>query len=455
MPHLYLTLNVCARLAACVAFTLLVGGCATSWPYSDAVQSANKQEIFRVLRAEGNKQKDKDSLFEQCIYWSLKASPEKAAVYLETARDLARDGANMYAHIDAIIGYAHDYPKLIGQLRNIGFDLNARNSSGTSIAFYTAIHGNPEVIRVLAQNGANLDIQNNNKVTPLGQAVFLWATGGRTSGPDRTAAMRQGEAIAKALLSAGAKINTRYWEDNRTVLHRAAEAQREDIIKYLISVGGDPSIRNRSGDTVASTLQRAREARKQEYETALAERQQAAEREQSRREADAWLRGEIASLPNRMNEQMARVDAASRGTSVEEEREKARIAAEFSERIAQRQPTRGSSTDETRRQSSTATNGARENGGGTEPVKKQRRKFVQEGFNDGGVMAASSILAIERDTAQVKKVAEKWVSERMNGSVSANAVITEFRVRECTAMGGNPLFRRCLIDITYEADDPN
>ena len=83
--------------------------------------------------------------------------------------------------------------------------------------------------------------------------------------------------------------------------------------------------------------EKMREERRQQSEMESAERQRAQERAQSQREAQAWLSGQIASMPNRMNEEMARVDAASRGTSVEEERAKARLAAEFAERIAQQE----------------------------------------------------------------------------------------------------------------------
>jgi len=90
--------------------------------------------------------------------------------------------------------------------------------------------------------------------------------------------------------------------------------------------------------------------------------------------------------------------------------------------------------------------------GGHSTTQKHRKTFVQEGFADNGVEAATSKLAIEKSYAQVKKKAEEWVAQRMNGTASARAVITEIRTRECTAMGGNPLYRRCILDITYEAD---
>jgi hypothetical protein len=84
---------------------------------------------------------------------------------------------------------------------------------------------------------------------------------------------------------------------------------------------------------------------------------------------------------------------------------------------------------------------------------KRRKRYVQNGFNDNGVMAATSELAIKLDYDQVKKQAEKWVAERTHDGVPAHAVIIDITTRECTAMGGNPLYRRCILDVTYESDD--
>lgn len=82
----------------------------------------------------------------------------------------------------------------------------------------------------------------------------------------------------------------------------------------------------------------AREEKERERRNALREqqrweRQQAAEIAQARREANAWLAGEIARIPGQMQSQMAEAEAGSRGSSVAEDRAKARRQAEFDARI--------------------------------------------------------------------------------------------------------------------------
>ena len=89
--------------------------------------------------------------------------------------------------------------------------------------------------------------------------------------------------------------------------------------------------------------------------------------------------------------------------------------------------------------------------------KPRRKKYVQNGFGDGGARAATPELAIEQDIAQLKKIAEKWVVERKkNGSVPVHGVITDMRVRDgCTTHKQNEgdYWSRCILDITYEADE--
>lgn len=116
-----------------------------------------------------------------------------------------------------------------------------------------------------------------------------------------------------------------------------------------------------------------------------------------------------------------------------------------------------SSTKETPKTTPTDASGATPSTTGHNASPSTRRKtLVQEGFNTTAVVGSTGELACKISYENTKKIAEKWVSERKyNGSVPVNGIITDFRQRECTMMGGDPLYRRVILDITYEIDEIN
>jgi hypothetical protein len=336
-------------------------------------------------------------------------------------------------------------------LKDLGFDLNRpRDESDRDALIHFAVEaGSAESIEKLARLGANLNQTGSHKGTPLVRAVMNWGDDLEqykiyTEAVQKFQAtkVRNGEIAARALVRNGADLNARSSEDGRTVLLQAALQNRPDIMQFLISAGARTDMRDFTGDGLAKYVEYGKN--KALYNEEKRQKQLAdsrATRELLGKIATTTVAAGVIASTNMPAENKVQLLGAV-ATDVAANGQPGATAA-LNQQSANRQPAVSSSS------------GARENGAATGPAaKKQRKKFTFEGFNDNGVMAATSDLAIKLDVAQVKKVAEKWVSERRNGSESANAVITEFRVRECTAMGGNPLYRRCILDVTYEADAP-
>jgi len=131
--------------------------------------------------------------------------------------------------------------------------------------------------------------------------------------------------LAKAAKSA----NT--GKDKKTLL-----ASRQNLANEKQQLANE--IRIREEQAREEAREEARQEKERERRDALREQQrweneQAAEIAQARREANAWLAGEIARIPGQMQSQMDEANARARGSSVAEDRAKARRQAEFNARI--------------------------------------------------------------------------------------------------------------------------
>lgn len=80
-----------------------------------------------------------------------------------------------------------------------------------------------------------------------------------------------------------------------------------------------------------------------------------------------------------------------------------------------------------------------------------RKRLVYKGFAAEGVTRGTSEVAIADGMLQSKKDAEHYV--KMLGNERYHGVLIDVGMVRCDAMGGNPLYRRCIVDVTYEVDD--
>ena len=113
-----------------------------------------------------------------------------------------------------------------------GINVNYKDSDySSSPLHYAARAGNPNIIRLLHQAGAELEIRDEDGYTPL-----HW-----------TGAMGRRESAALLLLL-GAKINSMD-NDNDTPLHEAARYGKKNTVKLLIESGANTEVKNKKGNT--------------------------------------------------------------------------------------------------------------------------------------------------------------------------------------------------------------
>lgn len=228
-----------------LAVSLLISGCSTPVPpMESAIINRDKSEVFKQLRLLGNTQAEKDSAFHKSLEYASYSD-----TYLDIAQSLLDDGANINAGVN--LGLACKSPRVIRFLFENKFNLNTQDAAGRTLAHWAVIMGYTESIQTLAKYGADLEIQDNNKVTPLGHAVYIWAGGGRFSD---TQLQEKGETLTKALIKSGANVNGKFTEYDHTALFEAARFNREDIVRYLVSVGANPLILDKDGTSVETEL---------------------------------------------------------------------------------------------------------------------------------------------------------------------------------------------------------
>jgi ankyrin repeat protein len=114
--------------------------------------------------------------------------------------------------------------------------LNTKNIDGDTPLFFAVLKGNLEVVKILVEYGACINIQNNNGDTPLMYAVS-----------------KGFEAVAKYLVDAGADVNIQNEKgDNALILAFNAGSKSnlksvyDSIITLLIESGTELSMVNKN-----------------------------------------------------------------------------------------------------------------------------------------------------------------------------------------------------------------
>ena len=112
------------------------------------------------------------------------------------------------------------------------YDVNETNDYGYTALHYAADNGNLEILKLLINNKALIDIQSNDGSTPLMLSVI-----------------RQHEETCKKLLENGANPNLKD-EFGYTSLHRAALNNDLNIMKLLVDNGGDVNATTDNNSTI-------------------------------------------------------------------------------------------------------------------------------------------------------------------------------------------------------------
>ncbi|XP_071476528.1 uncharacterized protein [Diadema antillarum] len=117
----------------------------------------------------------------------------------------------------------------------VDVNLNIRNYEGYTPLHLAAMIGNPTLVTMLLEKGADLNSKDSkNGWTPLFHAVT-----------------NQDTKLVHKMLSSGAEVNVQSYSGN-TVLHVATGRGYTDIVKILVHYGADMSLKNTQWDTPAT-----------------------------------------------------------------------------------------------------------------------------------------------------------------------------------------------------------
>ncbi len=171
-------------------------------------------------------------------FW-VKMTPEKLQEHLnkDEKADAKGEGGNTLLHCAAI---HNKNPEVIAVLLRAGADVNAQNHLNETPLHMAVLWNCIEVITALLDSNAD---------------VNAWAGFGSSEGHGITpihlaAECRKYPEIIKALADKGADLNVRNWNE-RTPLHLATQnhINPEGAIIALLKAGADDSIKNKEGKT--------------------------------------------------------------------------------------------------------------------------------------------------------------------------------------------------------------
>ena len=193
-------------------------------PLMFACCKSSNPEIIDYLIEKGNTIKERDSMGNDALLWSM------SNTNLEIIKHLIDLGADIHTKnrknenilIVALKNKAN--LELINYLISLGIDVNEKSDNGYPSSFYAACSNPyPEVLDLLVKKGAKLKVDG-----VFENEILLWAVANNTN-----------KKVIEYLINTGLNINLARPEGGETALLIAAKNPNIKIFKMLIEKGGN------------------------------------------------------------------------------------------------------------------------------------------------------------------------------------------------------------------------
>ncbi len=208
-----------------------------------------------------------DDAYDIC-YAAFKGNIEEAGRLLTLNPDLinarSRNRGKTPLHYAASVGDE----KMVLFLLSKGAAINSKDTFGATPLHETVNYGNVDLIQILKSRGAEVNSLTDIQWTPLHYAAAygyvdsanaLLSLGANMESRDvvgatplHTAAESGSVDVAFLLFKSGANINSQTTAFKLTPLHCAILHGRRDMVKFLLSIGADTSLKDKGGNTALS-----------------------------------------------------------------------------------------------------------------------------------------------------------------------------------------------------------
>lgn len=243
---------ILAALALPIA--LLLASCAApSSPMQSAISNMNRGEVDRLIASSGSTPQALSDALASAMESTKSPEPQRSFA-VKLYRDLIKAGADPLPAWDRILNAAVSNPVAIDLLAETGADINRPSSiDRATLLTYTLVRHDVDGLTKLLRLKPNLNYLDGYGYTPLGWTVQQWVLptvdyGVKSANEAKRIAF--GEKATRLLVAAGANVNQRFGKNEETVLMLAAQFRGLDAMRYLLSVGANPQLRNSHGNSL-------------------------------------------------------------------------------------------------------------------------------------------------------------------------------------------------------------
>ncbi|KAI9894511.1 MAG: hypothetical protein M1814_001865 [Vezdaea aestivalis] len=170
---------------------------------------------------ENNQDIDKNSYFLTLFEAVKRGDDDKVSLLLQEKGfdiDLKELSSGRTALHEAVMNEQELVVKLL--LEN-GADIEAKNSHGSTALVLAAFGGEEQIVKLLLENGADIEAKNSSGLTALLMAI-PW-----------------NEVVIKLLLERGADTEVKDEEEGQTPLHSTVKRKSHSAAKLLLATGAD------------------------------------------------------------------------------------------------------------------------------------------------------------------------------------------------------------------------